>query len=333
MKILLCQEGEKVLSKSGIGRAMKHQIEALKLAGVDFTTNTSDDFDILHVNTVGADSYRIAKKAQKNGKKIVYHAHSTEEDFKNSFAFSNVVAPLFKKWLVKCYALGNVILTPTPYSKKLLKQYDLSVEIIPISNGGDLGLFKKDDAKIEKFREYFDLKSSDKIIISVGHFFERKGLPDFFEIAKEFPEYKFIWFGHTPSAVVTDNIKKAIKSKPKNVIMPGYIKGDIIQGAYAAADMFFFPSYEETEGIVVLEALAAKCQVLIRDIGVYESWLTDSVDCYKGENNQNFKNVIKKYFNNEIPSTIEKGYGVAESRSLEKIGFQLKKIYEDLLNS
>ena len=316
MKILLCQEGEKVLSKSGIGRAMKHQIEALKLAGVDFTTNTSDDFDILHVNTVGADSYRIAKKAQKNGKKIVYHAHSTEEDFKNSFAFSNVVAPLFKKWLVKCYALGNVILTPTPYSKKLLKQYDLSVEIIPISNGVDLGLFKKDDAKIEKFREYFDLKSSDKIIISVGHFFERKGLPDFFEIAKEFPEYKFIWFGHTPSAVVTDNIKKAIKSKPKNVIMPGYIKGDIIQGAYAAADMFFFPSYEETEGIVVLEALAAKCQVLIRDIGVYESWLTDSVDCYKGENNQNFKNVIKKYFNNEIPSTIEKGYGVAESRSL-----------------
>lgn len=333
MKILLCQEGEKVLSKSGIGRAMKHQIEALKLAGVDFTTNTSDDFDILHVNTVGADSYRIAKKAQKNGKKIVYHAHSTEEDFKNSFAFSNVVAPLFKKWLVKCYALGNVILTPTPYSKKLLKQYDLSAEIIPISNGVDLGLFKKDDAKIEKFREYFDLKPSDKIIISVGHFFERKGLPDFFEIAKEFPEYKFIWFGHTPSAAVTDNIKKAIKSKPKNVIMPGYIKGDIIQGAYAAADMFFFPSYEETEGIVVLEALAAKCQVLVRDIGVYESWLTDSVDCYKGENNQNFKNVIEKYFNNEIPSTIEKGYGVAESRSLEKIGFQLKKIYEDLLNS
>ena len=42
--------------------------------------------------------------------------------------------------------------------------------------------------------------------------------------------------------------------------------------------------------------------------------------------------VIEKYFNNEIPSTIEKGYGVAESRSLEKIGFQLKKIYEDLLN-
>ena len=54
-------------------------------------------------------------------------------------------------------------------------------------------------------------------------------------------------------------IKKAIKSKPNNVIMPGYIAGDIIEGAYASADVFFFPTYEETEGIVVLEALASKC--------------------------------------------------------------------------
>ncbi len=333
VKVLLCQEGEKVLSKSGVGRAMKHQIEALKLARVDFTTDNSDDYDILHVNTVGMDSYHVAKKAHKHNKKVVYHAHSTEEDFKNSFAFSNLVSPLFKRWLVRCYSLGDVILTPTPYSKKVLEKYNLPSPIVSISNGVDLDLFKKDQAKIKKFRHRFNLSPSDKVIISVGHFFERKGLPDFFEIAREFPEYTFIWFGYTPTAAVTDKIRKAINSKPDNVIMPGYIKGDIIQGAYAAADLFFFPSYEETEGIVVLEALAANCQVILRDIGVYDPWLVDKMNCYKGNSNEEFISILKDYFSNKIPSTTKQGYEVAKERSLDKIGQQLKQVYEDVLNN
>ena len=34
--------------------------------------------------------------------------------------------------------------------------------------------------------------------------------------------------------------------------------------------IFSFPSREETEGIVVLEALASQQQVLVRDIPVYQ---------------------------------------------------------------
>ena len=95
--------------------------------------------------------------------------------------------------------------------------------------------------------------------------------------------------------------------------------------------MFFFPSYEETEGIVVLEALAAKCQVLVRNIGVYDSWLSKNENCFMGKNNEEFTEAIEKYLSGEINSTIEKGYEVAKSKSLEKIGAQLKKIYEDLI--
>ena len=40
-----------------------------------------------------------------------------------------------------------------------------------------------------------------------------------------------------------------------------------------AADAFFFPSREETEGIVVLEALASHQDVVVRDIPVYKGWL------------------------------------------------------------
>lgn len=330
MKVLLFRDDEKVFAKSGVGRAMKHQEEALALAGVDFTTNSDDDFDIIHLNTINPESYLLAKKARKMGRKVVFHAHSTEEDFRNSFAFSNIIAPAFRKWLEKCYNSADVLLTPTPYSKSLLEEYNLKPPIIPISNGIDLNRFAKNPEKIEKFREYFGLHKKDKVVISVGHYFERKGLPDFCEVARDFPDVKFIWFGHTASSLLTDNVRKSIRKKPNNVILPGYIDGDIIQGAFASADMFFFPSHEETEGIVVLEALASKCQVLVRNIGVYDSWLKDGKNCFMAENNEEFSEKIRAFLSKEIDSTIEEGYKTAEEKSLKKIGEQLKGIYESL---
>ena len=104
-KVLLYSEFEKLNKNSGLGKAVKHQEQALKENGVDFTRNPRDDFDIVHINTYGPKSYLLAKKAKKLGKKVVYHAHSTEEDFRNSFILSNAISPLFKKWIVKCYSL------------------------------------------------------------------------------------------------------------------------------------------------------------------------------------------------------------------------------------
>ena len=88
------------------------------------------------------------------GKKIVYHAHSTEEDYKNGFIFSKLTSKLFKKWLIKCYGMGDVIITPTPYSKKLLEGYKglENKKIYAISNGIELDFFKKDAKLKEKFR-------------------------------------------------------------------------------------------------------------------------------------------------------------------------------------
>ena len=46
MKILLYTENEKLVGKSGLGKAIKHQMRALELARVDYTTNPDDDYDI-----------------------------------------------------------------------------------------------------------------------------------------------------------------------------------------------------------------------------------------------------------------------------------------------
>ena len=331
MKILLYQKGEKMLRKSGIGRAMIHQMKALDLAGVSFSTNPKEAYDLVHINTIDPFARRMAKKATRKGIPVVYHAHSTEEDFKNSFIFSNQIAPLFKRWIVSCYNLGDYILTPTPYSKRILESYKINKPIQSLSNGIDLERFKEDDSKVKKYHDYFNIGENEKVIISVGLYFERKGLPDFIELAKRMPEYRFIWFGHSSLSTVTKAIRDAVKEKPQNLELPGYISGDVIEGAYADADIFLFPSYEETEGIVVLEALAAKCQVILRDIPVYDPWMIDKVNCYKGENNDEFEAIVHSLLKGTLPSTIGEGYKVAEERDIKEIGVQLKEVYNRLI--
>ena len=298
MKILLYTEIEKVVGKSGLGKAIKHQMKALELAGVEYTTNPKDDFDILHINTYFPYSYELALKAKKDGKKIIYHAHSTEEDFRNGFVFSKQVSPLFKKWLIKCYGLGDIIVTPTEYSKKILEGYGLQKKIYAISNGIEIDKFKKNIELGKKFRDTFHYKEDDKVIIGIGLYIERKGIIDFVELARRLPEYKFIWFGYSPLSATTKNVREAVNTKLDNLTFAGYVESEMIIGAMSGSNLYIFPTLEETEGIPIIEACACECQALIRDIPVFDGWLEDGKNVYKAKNVDDFEIKIKKIINN-----------------------------------
>lgn len=335
MKVLLYFEGEKILAKSGIGRALDHQKRALTEVGIEYTLDPNCvDYDILHINTYGINSRNMVAKARRMGKKVIYHAHSTEEDFRNSFIGSNQLSPLVKKYLISLYTKADYLITPTEYSKSLLEGYGIDVPISAVSNGIDLEKYDRSSEKEKYFREYFQLAPDQKVVICVGLFFERKGIIDFVEVARKMPEYTFIWFGHVAMYSIPKNIRDIVKEDhPENVIFPGYIKGDIIEGAYSGADLFFFPSYEETEGIVVLEALASKQNVLVRDIPVYNGWLENGYNCYMGTNNQEFQELITGILNQELPDLTKNGYQTAEEKSIREIGIELKEIYEKVMSS
>ena len=78
-----------------------------------------------------------------------------------------------------------------------------------------------------------------------------------------------------------NDVKRALRKKPENVRFAGYVEPGELKEAYCGADAFAFFSQEETEGIVVLEALACQAPVVVRDIPVYEDWLTDGVQVCK----------------------------------------------------
>lgn len=329
-KVLLYTEQEKALRLSGLGKAIRHQEQALKENGIPYTLNPQDNFDIVHINFYGPKSYRMAKKAHKLGKKVVYHAHSTEEDFRNSFIFSNQIAPLFKWWICKCYRLGDIIITPTPYSKRLLEGYGLK-NIYAISNGVDTNFFKKDVKLGQKFRETYGFGKTDKVIVGIGLFLARKGVQDFVELAKRLPEYQFIWFGDLNKAVIPRKIRKVVETKLPNLQFPGHVDAEMIKAALSGANLYLFPTYEETEGIPIIEALACEQTSLIRDIPVFEGWLTHGKNVWKAKDLDDFERQIRLLLESKMPDLSRAGRQTALERDVKKTGKELIEVYKKLI--
>lgn len=334
MKVLLYTEGLKTIGKSGLGKAVQHQVRALEENNIEYTTDKKcTDYDLVHINFYGPQSYFLAKKAHRHGKKVVYHAHSTMEDFRNSFLLSNQVAPLFKWWITKCYNLGDSIITPTPYSKKLLEEYHIKKPIYAISNGIDSKFFIKDETLGKKFRETYGYDKNDKIIVGIGLYIERKGIIDFVELAKMLPEYKFIWFGYSPLTASPLKIREAVNTKLPNLHFAGYVEQSMIHAALSGADLFAMLTYEETEGIPIMEAGIAKIPILVRDIPIFKDWFIDGIHAYKGKNNEEFKTKIVEILNNKLPDLTEKAYEEAIKRDIKIAGQNLITAYTETLNN
>ncbi len=333
MNILLYSEGLHFIKHSGVGRAILHQKKALDLNDISHTSKLSDldNCDVVHINTIGIQSYLLAKYAKYKGKKVVIHGHSTEEDFKNSFILSNRIAPLFKHVLRKMYNTGDVIITPTPYSKKLLQSYHLEPPIVNISNGIDLTHFSRRQFQHQSysFRKTYGFSEDEKLILSVGLQIKRKGILDFIALARQMPDYTFVWCGTTPKALMTKAVKQAIKSAPTNVHFLGYVENML--AAYCESDVFLMLSYEETEGIVMLESLACELPIIVRDIPVYSDWLKDGLHCKKATSIPQFKQSLRSYFDGTLPIDLGAAYCVAKQRSLKTIGRTLSDTYSDIL--
>lgn len=332
MKVLIYENFiSKMTKKSGVGKAITHQKKALALMKVKYTNQLNDQYDIAHFNFYDPFAYFAMKRLKKQNIPIVVHAHSTEEDFRNSFILSNQIAPLFKKWLIKFYSQGDVLITPTPYSKKLIKNYGIKVPIIDLSNGIDLNEWQpKADLK-NYFNQLHHIKPNTKVIMNIGFPIERKGVFDFIEVAHQLPDYEFYWLGETPKALQKKKITNAIRKAPKNCHFLGYTSGLPKMAAFNRADCFFFPSYEETEGIVVLEALAMHLPIVLRDIPVYDDWLINKKHVYKGKTTNDFIKLINDVCNHKLPDLTKDGYQVASEKDIRKIAKKLIDIYQSVL--
>ena len=126
-------------------------------------------------------------------------------------------------------------------------------------------------------------------------------------------------------------MRKAVKTKLDNLIFAGYVEQETICKALNGCDVYIAPTFEETEGITIIEAASCKTNMVVRDIPVFKGWLEDEKNVYMAKDIQEFENKIKKIISGKLPSLVDEAYNIANERKSENIGEKLKDVYEEVL--
>jgi len=311
----------------GIRRAFDNQIKALKTAGVQITTDPSEAFDILHLHSVGPASLYLAEK-YSGRRPLVIHSHTTAEDFANSFRMSDHIAPYLGRYLRFFYGKADLLIAPSPYAREVLRRYELDRPIEVVSNGVDLRRFAPTKRKRLLGRARYGL--AGVVPFSVGLVFLRKGVDLFCEVGRLLPEFTLAWFGRIHKAVKLETLR-VIEGAPENVLFTGYVE-DVVE-AYAAGDIFFFPSSVENEGIAVLEAAACGKPLVLRDAPCFAGRFVHGVNCLKGDSPEEFAGLIRQIAEDPALATrlSEGALELARAHSLELVGQRLRLIYSQMV--
>ncbi len=312
---------------TGLLTSYRNQKELLENLRIDYTEKWDNSCDILQINTPWLRSLWIIYKARRKGKKIIIWSHVTAEDFREVFRFGKLLSPLVKRYLKYAYGLANIIFSPSEYTKSLLVAYGLPAEKIFVqSNGVNLKNYFKDQAKRETTRRQYSL--SKTVVGTVGLVVPRKGVDTFLLLAKKFNDHDFVWFGKIYSKLMAQSLPRVL---PPNVQFTGFVEDGC--AAFNALDIFVFPSHEENQGMVLLEAAAVGLPILVRDIPVYQGWLVHEENCLKAKTDEEFVFLLERLIRDEsLRNHLQKNaLKLAQKESLEAIAARTLTVYQNLI--
>jgi len=228
-----------------------------------------ENIDILHIFLPTPAAFVFMKAARATGVKIVTHSHSQPE---NVFLHvpkilgRNIMSKIYGKYLSYIYERSDALIYPSEFAETLFPELNSKIKHTVISNGVDMSVFKKVDAK--KFRDKHDISPTAPVILFVGRLHPEKSVDTliraFPKILKEQPNARLLIVGDGHQAEELRQLSKNL-NVGETVMFLGKISGEDLVSAYNACDIFILPSLAELEGMVVLEAMACGKPIVIAD--------------------------------------------------------------------
>ncbi|MGZ4926909.1 MAG: glycosyltransferase family 4 protein [Halobacteriota archaeon] len=317
--------------ESGIRTSIENTKRMLRLLepdGVRFYKNAFKVCDVLHAHTFGPIALLLALFHKALHKTVILHAHTTPQDVANSYFASNVVSICLKGYLHLYYNLADICIVPSKHTKNVLvKTLKIKRRIEVISNGIDLNLYVCNKKSAAQFKKQYALDDRP-VVLSLGLVFLRKGIVDFVTVAKRLPHFKFIWVGRIVTwPFFPRAARKVIATAPKNVLFTGRVSS--VCEALSVAKVFVFPSYEENQGIAVLEAAACGLPLILRDLPVYSDFF-DRQNCFKFTTVEGLEAAIKELIKNEsIAQALgENAQKTAQIHDVQVLSKKLLQVYQ-----
>jgi len=181
------------------------------------------------------------------------------------------------RWMISGLRYHTFVAVSSRVATELQQIYSVPASRISvISNGIDLQRFSRSAESRTAIRRLFNIPLDAKLLLFVGHEFERKGLAHIIGALDGLGDDTWLL------VVGSDNpapYRKLSSGAGKRVIFAG-ARSDLPQ-IYSAADAFVLPTAYETFSLVCMEAMACSLPVFATAAGGIEEYLKDGINGFQ----------------------------------------------------
>ncbi|QDC51337.1 glycosyltransferase family 4 protein [Candidatus Methylopumilus universalis] len=230
-------------------------------------------FDVIHIHTPFTAHYVGIHFGKKLDIPVVETYHTFFEDYLHHYLpfipqfISRKLARTISRR--QCNAVDGIV-SPSKPMLDVLKQYGIKTPAEVVATGLDDSSFASVDG--EHFRMSHDIPLTQPMLLFVGRVAHEKNigflLEMHVELIKKHPDALLVITGEGPAE---ESIKHSIEKLgiSNKVRMIGYLdRSHELIACYKAADIFVFASKSETQGLVLLEAMAQGTAVVaIAELG------------------------------------------------------------------
>jgi 1,2-diacylglycerol-3-alpha-glucose alpha-1,2-galactosyltransferase len=254
----------------GVHTAFLQTHAALQHAGADVRVNArGDSCDVIHIETMGLRSLRLLLGARE---RAVVTAHIVPQSLVGSFVAAPLWLPFGTLYIRAFYSLADELLAVSPEVVAGLQDMRLGVPVRLVPNAIDVARFRPQPGWREGVRADLGVPSDGFVVVCAGQVQPRKGVRGFIEIARAMPDVAFVWVGGMPFKRLTSHYRETLRTvaqAPPNCHFVGDVPYEDMPRYFAAGDCLFFPSVQETFGLVIVEAAAAGLPLVLRDLPTY----------------------------------------------------------------
>lgn len=315
-------------------RLMKRRIMNLHLKHL-----ARRQFDILHIQTPFLAHYAGIKLAGKLDIPVVETCHTYFEEY--LYHYLRFLPRSWTRWLARRYARAqsadvDSMIVPSTMMHKILTDYGVSTPMHIIPTGLDEARFIGGNGDL--FRAKFGVGPDRPVLCHVGRSAHEKNIDFLLDmlvlVKKEIPDVMLILAGEGPAQ---EHLKSRSISLDltDNVEFVNYLDRDTeLKDCYCAGDVFVFASRTETQGLVLLEAMALGVPVVSTAVlGTVDILQPGMGALVADENLDNFSSkVITLLRDEELRRRKSKeAIEYAHTWSAEDTTLRLVEFYEDIL--
>lgn len=308
---------------------------ALEVAGVPYTVYVDDNFDVAHFISPKDENKIDAVIA--NNKPVIISALYCESDptaawleYKTNKKGVRVTS-LSSKGL-KVLNKATLVLVPTEQTKQFLIESGVEVDIEVVSCGVNMSRFdfSREDEK-EIFYRYYKEDLNKKVVVALGDYVYMEGLNSIINAAKKCPDAVFYYYGPSTKGC-SFKIKRVIKKAPKNMKFVTVPSDDIYRSALLNATLFAYPEYKTIGYVSLLEAMAAKCQLVVRSQPLFLDLIKNGETGYVASYSETLTSIIVDCLQNKVNNVSPFAHKEARNYTLESIGKKLQWYYQLAIN-